>query len=111
VPSCPNCTTAAPDGFRCPTPAQHVSCTRCHLQIPRRADPPVPTRCQFCGTTLCDAYRRYLNSETDVMSANGCRTTLAGAGAGWLRPLNDSPLCEVPAGFGRIGVSENRGTF
>ena len=41
-----NCAADAPDGYRCAatTPA-HVNCQACNQPVPRRDNPPVPTRC------------------------------------------------------------------
>jgi hypothetical protein len=38
-----------------PVDENHVSCTMCRSQMPKQSAPPVPTRCQFCAKTLCDA--------------------------------------------------------
>jgi hypothetical protein len=41
-----------------PVDENHVSCTMCRCQLPKQNAPPIPTRCQLCAKTLCDAYKR-----------------------------------------------------
>ena len=52
--------------------------TACSAQLPKRAAPPVPTRCQFCAQTLCDAYKRSPDCVPPgfptLGSANACLT-------------------------------------
>ena len=110
---CPNCpadaaTAVAPapaDGFVCPAAAtvaapgvvddpNHIRCTACRGLLPKRATPPIPSRCQFCARTLCDAYRRSalcMPDGTASTAHSGCPAGFSGG----LRPLGEPHGPEV----------------
>lgn len=96
------CTAAPPFAANAPTHQlfgnigpYHIRCSVCQGLIPKRAAPPVPTRCQFCARTLCDAYRR--SAECVPTPDTGCSTGALGR----LRPVCEQPGATVDSVLGR----------
>ena len=72
--------------------SNHVQCAACSAQLPKRAAPPVPTRCQFCAQTLCDAYKRSPDCVPPGFPTLGSANACQAGPMGKLRPISEHEI-------------------
>lgn len=70
----------------------HVQCTNCRCQLPKQNAPPVPTRCQFCAKTLCDAFKRSAACVPPGFPTLGAQVACAAGPIGRLRPVREHEI-------------------